>query len=525
MTNPKPDIDSWKKLPWKKFQKVLFRLQIRLYKAQRNGNSRLVRKLQKLILSSKAAKYLAVRQIIQLNQGKKTAGVDGVSTVKIKDRIAFADSISLKSWNHQPLRREWIPKADGSKRPLGIPTIYDRVCQCWIKYAIEPVCEAYFSGRSYGFRPGRSCHDVQKMVFQKLRPNTLKGKVYKKMEYRILEMDIAKCFDNINHEAIMSRVIAPKWVKTKLWKALKAGVKAEFPSSEKGTPQGGVISPLLANIALHGLEEIGNGLRYADDCIFVLKPNDNANKLRAKIDSFLAERGLTIKEEKTRLVKATEGFEFLGFKFTVLPSGKFKSVPTDKKYRELRDKVKAAIRDKRFKLEERIKKVGPIVRGWRNYYQYCDMDNYNLFLCARSIWKFIRKEICRNKKIGNKRQWTNEQIKRCFPDVSYKQNNFVNVEKDRSPFEGDLVYWAKRKNKLYNGLTADALRKQGFKCGHCGLQFIGDDQIELHHKDGNHHNWKKSNLVALHRGCHQYQEIHSGKTRQRNKSNLSRQMV
>ena len=118
MTNPTLDTDKWKNLPWKKFQKVLFRLQCRLYKAQRNGNSRLVRKLQKLILSSKAAKYLAVRQIIQLNQGKKTAGVDGISTVKIKDRVKFADSISLKGWIHQPLRREWIPKADGTKRPL-----------------------------------------------------------------------------------------------------------------------------------------------------------------------------------------------------------------------------------------------------------------------------------------------------------------------------------------------------------------------------------------------------------------------
>ncbi len=509
MTNPKPDIDSWKKLPWKKFQKVLFRLQIRLYKAQRNGNSRLVRKLQKLILSSKAAKYLAVRQIIQLNQGRKTPGVDGVSSVKIKDRVKFADAISLKSWNHQSLRREWIPKADGTKRPLGIPTIYDRVCQCLVKYAIEPVGEAYFSENSYGFRPGRSCHDVQKRVYNKLRNFHSLGH---NRDYKIFEMDIAKCFDQISHTAIMSRVTAPRWVKAKLWKAIKAGVRAEYPSSEKGTPQGGVISPLLANIALDGLEELGNGLRYADDCIFILKPSDNADKLRAKIESFLAERGLTIKEEKTRLVKATDGFEFLGFRFTVLPSGKFKSVPTDKKYCELKDKVKTAIRDKRFKLEERIKKIGSIVRGWRNYYQYCDMKNHNLFLLAHSIWKYIRKEIRRNKKIANKRTWTDEQIKKAFPDVGYKQNKFVNVKEDYSPFNGDVVYWAKRKNKLYSGPTADALKKQGFKCGHCGLLFVGDNKLDLHHIDGNHHNWKKSNLVVLHQSCHQYQEIHSGKT-------------
>ncbi len=137
------------------------------------------------------------------------------------------------------------------------------------------------------------------------------------------------------------------------------------------------------------------------------------------------------------------------------------------------------------------------------------MKNHKLWALNHNTWKFIRKEIRRNKKIGNKKAWTDEQIKRAFPAVGYKQNNFVNVEKDKSPFNGDVVYWGKRKNKLYNGFTADALKKQSFKCGHCGLSFIGDDQIELHHKDGNHNNWKKPNLVALHRGCHQYQEVHS----------------
>ena len=158
MTNPKLDSDGWKSLPWKKFQKVVFRLQCRIYKARRNGNLQLVRKLQKLLLSSKAAKYLAVRQIIQLNSGKKTAGVDGISTIKIKNRVNF-NSINLREWKHKPLRRVWIPKSNGEKRPLGIHTIYDRICQCLVKYALEPVCEAYFSGNSYGFRPGRSTHD------------------------------------------------------------------------------------------------------------------------------------------------------------------------------------------------------------------------------------------------------------------------------------------------------------------------------------------------------------------------------
>ena len=510
MTNPNLDIDGWKNLPWKKFQKVVFRLQCRIYKARRNDNLQLVRKLQKLLLSSKAAKYLAVRQIIQLNSGKKTPGVDGLSTIKIKNRVKFAESINLKEWKHLPLRRVWIPKKNGEKRPLGIPTVYDRVCQCLVKYALEPVCEAYFSSRSYGFRPGRSTHDVQKMVFNKLKNSGGRGL---NLTYRVFEMDIEKCFDSISHEAIMSRVSVPKWVKTKLWKAIKVGVRAEYPSSEKGTPQGGVISPLLANVALHGMEDLGNGLRYADDCIFVLKPNDNLDELRTKIDNFLCERGLRIKESKTRLVKTTEGFEFLGFKFLVLPDGRFKSYPTDKKHRDIKAKVKETIRDKKFKLESRIKKVSSIVRGWRNYYQYCDLEDYDLWFLQNNTWKFIRKEIRRNKKIKSKRSWTERQIKKAFPNVSYAQNRFTNVTKDLSPFNGDILYWTKRNSKLYDNHTAKALKRQNLTCGKCGLSFLGDNVIELHHKDGNHNNWKPSNLVALHKHCHQYQEIHSSSTR------------
>ena len=383
----------------------------------------------------------------------------------------------------------------------------DRVCQCLVKYALEPVCEAYFSANSYGFRPGRSTHDIQKRIFNKLHFN--RGRTT--LDYRILEMDIEKCFDSISHEAIMSRVSLPKWVKTKLWKAIKIGVKAEYPRTEKGTPQGGTISPLLANIALHGLEDLGNGLRYADDCIFVLKPTDQVDDLRTKIDRFLSERGLKIKESKTRLVKTTEGFDFLGFKFLILPDGRFKSFPTNKKYRDIKVKVFETIRDKKFTLVDRIKKVGSIVRGWRNYYQYCDMENHNLYFLAHNTWKFIRKEIHRNKKIENKRVWTNEKIKKAFPDVSYAQNRFVNVKEDNSPFNGDILYWTKRNSKLYVNHTAKALRKQNFKCEHCGLSFLGDERIELHHKDGNHNNWKSNNLVALHKCCHQYQEIHSNK--------------
>ena len=166
--------DNWKALPWKQFRKVVFRLQCRIFTAQRNGNIQLVIKLQKLLLSSKAAKWLAIRQVTQLNTGRKTSGVDGKTALSVKERFQLFETLSKhwKDWKHKPLKRVHIPKADGTRRGLGIPTIADRAYQCLLKYALEPYGEAKFSSNSYGFRPGRSTHDVQQVIFTNLRSNS-----------------------------------------------------------------------------------------------------------------------------------------------------------------------------------------------------------------------------------------------------------------------------------------------------------------------------------------------------------------
>jgi group II intron reverse transcriptase/maturase len=296
MTTELNPVDKWKSIPWRKLRKIVFRLQVRIFKAQKNGNALLVRKLQKLLLSSKAAKLLAIRQVTQLNTGRKTAGVDGKKALKSSQRLALYEVLTKnwKQWKHQPLKRVYIPKADGTKRGLGIPTISDRAYQCLIKYALEPAAEATFNTHSYGFRPGRSGHDVQRQLF-----NTLNGAKANGISKRILELDIEKCFDKIDHKYLMQSVQLPKAAKQGIFRAIKAGVRGEFPSSETGTPQGGVISPLLANIVLHGLENVGQeirfkrktdryadtiiGLRYADDVVFILKPGDDPVLLRKHI--------------------------------------------------------------------------------------------------------------------------------------------------------------------------------------------------------------------------------------------------
>ena len=249
--------ESWKSLPWKQFQRSLFRLQRRVWKAVRAGDLRQARSLQKLILKSTAARLLAIRQVTQLNAGKKTAGIDGKASLTFKERFELSEKLKSQAsnWKHQGLRKIPIPKKDGQTRILKVPTMADRAWQCLIKYALEPAHEATFHARSYGFRPGRSAHCAQKHLFDNLK-STANG-----INKRVIQLDIEKCFDRISHKSIMDRLIAPKSIKNGIFRCLKAGVNPEFP--EQGTPQGGVVSPLLANVALNGIEDIHQSVSVA----------------------------------------------------------------------------------------------------------------------------------------------------------------------------------------------------------------------------------------------------------------------
>lgn len=314
--------ELWKKLPSKKFRKNLFRLQRRMFKARQDGDLSKVRNLQRLILKSTAAKFLAIRQVTQLNKGKRTAGIDGLKNLNFMQRFQVFLSLSnIKDWKPNKLRRIPIPKKNGKVRILSVPTIIDRIWQCLVKYAIEPTHEATFSAKSYGFRPGRSAHDAQKMVYQQLKGN--RNSTNK--EKRILELDIEKCFDRINHKSILEQVCATSEIKMAIFQSLKAGVFPDFP--EQGTPQGGIFSPLLANIALDGIEDIHPSIRYADDMVFFLKKEDDALEILQRIVIFLEERGMKISQEKTKLTSATSGFNFLGWHFKVQSNGKFRCTP------------------------------------------------------------------------------------------------------------------------------------------------------------------------------------------------------
>jgi group II intron reverse transcriptase/maturase len=486
--------ELWKRLPWKKFRQDLFRLQKRVWKAVKEGNTAKARNIQKLILKSRSARLLAIRQVTQLNAGKKTAGVDGVASLNHFERLLLEQTLraNYKKWKHQPLREIPIPKKDGTTRMLKVPTMQDRAWQCLIKYALEPAHEATFHARSYGFRPGRSTHDAQKILFLNLKSNA------NGITKRVLELDIEKCFDRISHNTILEGLIAPNFVKSTIYGCLKAGVNPEFP--KQGTPQGGVVSPLLANIALNGIENIGYCIRYADDCVYILKPEDNADKLLSEIETFLNERGMNVSAKKTRVTATKDGFDFLGWHFKVQSNGKFRSTPSEDNFKKFRKKVKAIVNCSNYGAKVKAEKLAPIVRGWRNYHRYCKMDGsrFSLSSFRRRMFAVV------NKEAKQTRYTTKTLVNKAFPAVPYSENKFVNVKGDKSPFNGDLIYWSERNSKHYDNATAKALKKQNHKCGECGLKLLGDERIHLHHIDGNHSNWKFSNLLAVHESCHDY---------------------
>ncbi len=453
----------------------------------------------RLVLKSTAARLLAVRQVTQLNAGKKTAGIDGKASLSFEERFVLSKQLKqpINTWKHQPIREIPIPKKDGLTRILKVPTIADRAWQCLVKYALEPAHEATFHARSYGFRAGRSAHDAQKDLFLNLRSNS------NGIEKRVIELDIEKCFDRINHKSIMERLIAPQGIKLGIFRCLKAGVNPEFP--EQGTPQGGVVSPLLANIALNGIEDIHQSVRYADDMVIVLKPKDNADEILGKISQFLAERGMNVSAKKTCITATTDGFDFLGWNFRVQKNGKFRTVPSADNFKAFRQKVKHIVNNSNYSATVKTEKLAPVVRGWRNYHRFCKMDgskNSLYHIETRAFRVF-------NKEPKQTRYSSKKLLDKAFPAVPYSENKHIKVRGEQSPFDGDIIYWSERNSKLYDGATSQALKRQDQACGYCGLKLLSDEKVHLHHVDGNHNNWKKNNLLAIHESCHDY--IHMSK--------------
>ena len=302
----------------------------------------------------------------------------------------------------------------------------------------------------------------------------------------------------------MERLISPAGIKLGIFRCLKAGVNPEFP--EQGTPQGGVVSPLLANIALNGIEDIHRSVRYADDMVTILRPKDDAEATLEKISQFLAERGMKVSEKKTKITAATDGFDFLRWHFKVQSNGKFKSFPSEDNFKAFRQKAKHIVNNSNYGATTKADKLALVVRGWRNYHRFCKMDGsrFSLYHIQHRAFKVFNKETKQNKHTSKK------LLDRAFPKVPYSENKHVNVRGEKSSYDGDIAYWSERNSKLYDGYTSKALKRQNHACGYCGLKTLSDEKVHLHHVDGNHNNWKHKNLLAIHESCHDYTHMSKG---------------
>ncbi|MBE9141529.1 group II intron reverse transcriptase/maturase, partial [Nodosilinea sp. LEGE 07088] len=514
---------EWLSVHWRKAHRVVKNLRQRIYRATRCEDWSRVRNLQRLLLKSYSTVLLAVRRVTQINAGKDTPGIDKL-LVKTGPAKAILVDVLKQSipWQPLPARRVYIPKRNGKRRPLGIPSIIDRCLQAMVKSALEPCWEAQFEPSSYGFRPGRSAHDAIACIY-------VTAKATNQTKW-VVDADIAGCFDAIDHDYLLSQVgnfpargLIAQW--------LKAGYleNGGLHPTTTGTPQGGIISPLLANIALHGMETalgihryaqgtVKRGIRrrvirYADDFVVFCESRAEAEQTLIDLQRFLGVRGLRLSEEKTRIVHVSEGFDFLGFNIrhyrsrTTRSGWKLLIKPAKQSVANFREKVRLTL--KRLHGSNAkclIKVLNPIIRGWANYYRGVVSSETFQTLEHDIFWK-LRRWISKshpNKSFTwrNRRYWANHP--------AYPGSQWSFVDKDTGMVLYRIGYTRIQRHTLIQGMASPdnpdyrdyfeqraqrskqienypkaaqrVIRQQSATCPNCGQSLFNGEDVHIHHK-------------------------------------------
>lgn len=391
---PSALLPSWEAINWQKAKSIVKRLQMRIAKAIQQGRYNKAKALQWLLTHSFYAKALAIKRVTE-NRGKHTAGIDGKLWKTPKQKMQAINQLKQRGYQAQPLRRIYIPKKKGH-RPLGIPVMIDRAQQALHLLALIPVAETTADKNSYGFRPHRCCADAIEQCFRALS--------MKASAQYVLEADIRSCFDEISHpwlqqHILMNKKLLNQWLKSGyIFKQLRY-------DTESGTPQGGIISPTLMNLTLDGMEQLIKSMtkqsdkvhfiRYADDFVITGSSYEFLrNKIKPAIQVFLAERGLSLSEEKTKITHINDGFDFLGFNLRKY-SGKLLIKPNKESIKSLLSKIRKLIRNHRSsKTANMLRQLNPIIRGWCNYYKGAVAKKIFSYIDSEvfyAIWKWCKR--------------------------------------------------------------------------------------------------------------------------------------
>jgi RNA-directed DNA polymerase len=524
----------WSQVDWKKAERRVQNLRFRIFRAAKEQRWKQVRNLTKLLLRSSANMLVSVRRITQVNRGRHTPGIDGERATTPEERANLVDDLrQYQPWKAAPVRRVYIPKANGKQRPLGIPTIRDRVMQMVVKNALEPRFEAEFEAQSYGFRPGRCCQDAIEEVYVALNNGAVGHYRY------ILDADIQGAFDHISQAFTLHRIgpmpgreLIKQWLKAGYWE------HGTLHHTTEGTPQGGVISPLLANIALDGLaKQLGKGYRvarYADDIVVMAKSLPAIEQACPVVTAFLDERGLALHPEKTRIVQRTEGFDFLGF-HVQMRGEKLLITPQQQKVQALLRDVRSWLKHHQTVSPEAvIRHLNPLIRGWAMYYRHAvskqtfQKVDYHIW---RALWRWAKRRHPKKPKrwiyrryfavgqygatfYANSRDRRGQTIRlqlERMPAIPISRH--VKVKGNASPDDPTLkAYWESRRCKLGRQRVAKGsmlyaiAEAQRWQCPGCGQALFDGQEVHLHHLLPVHAGGSddSENLQWLHAACHRH---------------------